>query len=150
MEIVLYETMDNDDVLNKSKTEQYRFNIQLKSETDIQEPNIKLSDEGLMNFKRCNYCYIEDLQRYYFIRRVENINSQIWSLDLKCDVIETYKNDILNSYANVYRGIKKGDYMEISSDFETKKTYEKFDSNKSFNNVENVIILSTLGGGDNK
>ena len=145
MEMKLYQTLDSDNVINKDKTLKYTTNINLKDRTEIINPAIILNDKGTMNFKECNYCYLADFQRYYFIRSLDNVNSHIWSLSLECDVLESFKGDILNSSAEINRTIKNGDYVNVNDVTDLRKEIDIFESNQSFTEGKN-IILSTIGG----
>ena len=145
MEMKLYQTLDSNNVINKDKTLKYTTNINLKDRTEIINPAIILNDKGTMNFKECNYCYLADFQRYYFIRSLDNVNSHIWSLSLECDVLESFKDDILNSSAEINRPIKNGDYVNVNDVTDLRKEIDIFESNQSFTEGKN-IILSTIGG----
>ena len=46
-----------------------------------------------------NYCYIENLGRYYFISDIKVLKNELFELSLKCDVLYTYKNEIENTHA---------------------------------------------------
>ena len=145
MELILYTTNDGENVINKDLIEKYRFNIKMKKDTDISTPTIILNDKGIMNFELCNYCFIEEFQRFYFIKSIENINSHVWGLFMECDVLETYKNDILNSDCEINRRIKEGDYFSTSMKVETIREIDIYKSDVTLINEKN-IILSTIGG----
>ena len=145
MEIVLYSTTDGENIINKDLDEKYRFNIKMKKDTDIISPTIILNDKGTMNFNSCNYCYIEEFKRYYFIRTVENLSNRIWALVMECDVLESFKNDILNSDAEINRRIKEGDYFSTNMKVETIREIDVYKSVVTLVNEKN-IILSTIGG----
>lgn len=45
-----------------------------------------------------NYAYIEDFgNRYYFIRDIASVGRGLWDITMRCDVLMTYKDDILSS-----------------------------------------------------
>ena len=145
MEIVLYSTTDGENVINKDLDQKYRFNIKMKKDTDIITPTIILNDKSMMDFNSCNYCYIEEFNRYYFIRTVENLSNHIWALVMECDVLESFKNDILNSDAEINRRIKEGDYFSTNMKVETIREIDVYKSDVTLVNEKN-IILSTIGG----
>lgn len=145
MEIVLYSTTDGENIINKDLDEKYRFNIKMKKDIDLITPTIILNDKGAMNFNSCNYCYIEEFNRYYFIRTVENLSNRIWALVMECDVLESFKNDILNSDAEINRRIKEGDYFSTNMKVETIREIDVYKSDVTLVNEKN-IILSTIGG----
>ena len=45
---------------------------------------------------KANYCYIDELQRYYFISEMTSVRNGLWRVSLSVDVLESYKSDILN------------------------------------------------------
>lgn len=145
MEIILYSTTDGENIINKDLDEKYRFNIKMKKDIDLITPTIILNDKGTMNFNSCNYCYIEEFNRYYFIRTVENLANRIWALVMECDVLESFKNDILNSDAEINRRIKEGDYFSTNMKVETIREIDVYKSDVTLVNEKN-IILSTIGG----
>lgn len=145
MELKLYETLDNENVINKNITLKYTINISLKKDVNINKPIIILNDNGVMDFKLCNYCFIELFNRYYFIRSLENVNNNIWNLYLECDVLESFKTDILNSVGLVNRIIREGDYQSINSEFDVRKQTDVYKSDVTLNG-EKSIILTSIGG----
>lgn len=145
MEIILYSTTDGENIINKDLDEKYRFNIKMKKDIDLITPTIILNDKGTMNFNSCNYCYIEEFNRYYFIRTVENLSNRIWALVMECDVLESFKSDILNSDAEINRRIKEGDYFSTNMKVETIREIDVYKSDVTLVNEKN-IILSTIGG----
>ena len=145
MEIKLYSTLDNDNVINKDLTLKHTFNIKLKTDTDIITPVILVNDKGTMNFKECNYCYLSGFNRYYFIRTIDSMNNNVWGLHLECDVLESFKHEILNSYAEYKRIVKKGDYLQFNNVNDVRKEIEIYDSDVTLINEKN-IIFSSIGG----
>ena len=66
-------------------------------------------------------------------------------LYLKCDILESYKTDILNSVARIKRGIKNGDYHNININHSSKMSIERFDSD-GLEMDGNTMIISVVGG----
>ncbi len=108
MQIILYNTADDDNVLNKTlKDELLISNVKLKSPVNINNPILSLSskivyDDGYgggwtYETKDYNYAYIPAFERYYFIENITLQSNNINVLTLKVDVLKTYENDILNS-----------------------------------------------------
>ena len=147
MEIVLYNTVDNENVINKSLTEKYVLDIKLKNDTSIIEPLLILNDKKTMNFQECNYCFISEFDRYYFIRSIESMNNNLWGLRLECDVLESFKDDILNSHAEYKRTIKEGDFLDFNAVTDLRKDIDIYDSNVTISGNKN-IVFSTIGGAD--
>lgn len=145
MEIVLYSTNDGENVINKELIEKYRFNIKMKKDTDILNPIIILNDKNVMDFLQCNYCYIEEFKRFYFIVNVENINNHVWGLKMECDVLETYKQEILSTLCVFRKNVGIGDYYLNDTKHEVIKDIQVFKSDIILEG-EKSLILSTIGG----
>ena len=65
-------------------------------------------------------------------------------VDLVCDVLETYKADVLASKARFNRAIKTGDYYNANVDQSTLKTITKHESNVSIAD-QSAMILTSVG-----
>lgn len=75
-------------------------NVFLKEATDLDEPTFLIDD----NFQgTCNYAYLEDLGRFYFVKGWRLSNNRIWALECECDALATYKAYILLYEAFVER-----------------------------------------------
>ena len=141
IELKLYSINDGDNVLNKTLVNPTIVNINLKQGFDIIKPEIVLNGD----FRGFNYAHIPSLNRFYFIDSVEQLNLKLVKLTMSCDVIETYKADILSSNARYNRSIKNGDYIETSIDRSVIKTISTHDADKTVFMGEKSIILTTLG-----
>lgn len=95
MEFNLFKTDDDIDVINKILTDKQTFDILLKKDVDIYNPEIRIySDVDLTGY---NYAQIEHFGRYYFIEHIKPYPNGIYTFFLKCDVLESFKDDILTS-----------------------------------------------------
>lgn len=138
MELILYRTLDNANVINKVLTDPVTVNITLKNDVNIINPEIVLSGD----FRGYNYAHIPELNRFYFIESFEQINLRFGKLFMSCDVLETYKADILNCSGTIKRDIKAGDYGEVNADSTVNIiTTHKADVKLT---LENNIVLTTL------
>lgn len=148
MILKLYQVTDGDNVMNKTLSETpLILNIRLKRDTDIINPMLILSAIDGVDYNNYNYARIEELNRFYFIDNVTNLNNKRWQLNLSCDVIETYKDEILLSHAKFKRSIRAGDYIN-TADFDTSiiESIEVFKSDIILDGIESVI-LTTIGVG---
>lgn len=141
MKMYLYNINDAENVINKTLVNGLEIDINLKASVDIVNPEIVLNGD----FRAYNYVHLPDLNRYYFIDRIEQLNLKLVKLNLYCDVLETYKEDILNSNARFRRNIKNGDFENISIDYSNKTTSVKHVSNGTPLEGETMII-AVLGG----
>lgn len=138
MELILYRTLDNANVINKVLTDPITVNITLKNDVNIINPEIVLSGD----FRGYNYAHIPELNRFYFIESFEQINLRFGKLFMSCDVLETYKADILNCSGTIKRDIQAGDYGAVTADSTVNIiTTHKADIALT---LENNIVLTTL------
>ena len=143
MQLYLYKTKDSNRVLNKTLTNKSLLNINLKRDTDIVRPTIQLMKVVGMDFKQFNYAHIPDLNRFYFINNIESVNNSVDKLYLECDVLETYKADILASEMTYTATAGTGD--NIITDANTGvNNNTKINSNITLDAGES-IVLTTVG-----
>lgn len=81
------------------------FSVYLKENTSMLNPTIKVSIDKMGVLLDSNYCYISLFKRFYYIID-KRPNGNIVELDLKCDVLESAKSDILNSVQILSRSEK--------------------------------------------
>ena len=94
MELRLYNTVSSNNTINKVLTNEVTFNIKFKDVANVQSPVIKINSKNVIT---SNYAFIPDFNRYYFIEQIIIESNNINVLYMKCDLLETYKEDILNS-----------------------------------------------------
>lgn len=146
MQLVLYKLQSADNVINKTFVEPLPMTINLRRGVDIVSPVLRIAYAPTDSPNKYNYCHILELERFYFIRSMQAITNTIWELALECDVIESYKVDILSSNARYNRNIRTGDYQKVSLGENIKTDVALFESGVSL--VEgNTMIMTTVGGG---
>lgn len=95
MRVILYDNGSSDEVLNKELTEIVSADTEPYNEVDIINPTFILSDMEIENIDRCNYCYVEELGRYYFCTPTLG-NNGIYTLICNIDVLMSFKDEILS------------------------------------------------------
>ena len=144
MELKLYAVNDGKNVINKTMTLKTTMEINLKSDVDIINPRLILIPNLPTGFSGINYAEIPELNRFYFVDSITNITGTLWQLDLSCDVLETYKADILASKARLYRNLKAGDYFNTALESSHIATVAKYASNKGISDSD-TLIMTTVG-----
>lgn len=142
MEIIFYKVSDSDNTINKTLLSPKTEKITLRKRVDILNPQLLLKfDETIFDY---NYCYIPELERYYFMRSIDSVNNQVWKVELEIDVLETYKSTILSSNAAFRKQVEAGDYGNIQLETTGKETITEYESNVTL--VEGTTnILSVMG-----
>ena len=145
MQITFYSTDDGENVINKTLSQGGTIPIHLKRETDILNPVLTLTNKTGIDYSQFNYCYIDVLKRFYFIRTVRQLNSALFHVELSCDVLETYKDKILASKARFKRKVKTGDYYKANLDDSYLQKVDKFEGDVKIDLKNQNYILTTLG-----
>ena len=144
MKLFLYDVDDGDNVINKTLPVPVEIEIRLSNDVDVINPTIRLRNIAGVDYGDFNYAYIDVLGRYYFIDKLGRVSASDNMLYLSCDVLETYKDEILSSKARLKRNIKTGDYYNTSIDYSVLTTISKFNSSVSLTD-DKSLILTTVG-----
>jgi hypothetical protein len=132
-------------VLNKSLNNPTIKTGLLYDKTDILHPVVTIRTFTTLN--NLNYCFIPELNRYYFINNFE-INGTKTTLYLSVDVLMSYKTDILNSFGTIVSRENANKYIVSRENiYDIRPQFQKIDFsvNSPFNS-EGQIIMITLKG----
>jgi len=81
----------------------------MKTASSVITPILEISDPQLRNnIPLYNYAYISEFKRYYYIEDI-SYEIGIWVIYLRCDVLASYKTDIMNSTQYVLRSASRYD-----------------------------------------
>lgn len=145
MKITFYSTIDSENVINKTLVKGVTIPIKLKRDVDILSPVLVLTNTTGVDYRKYNYCFIDALNRFYFIRTVRQINGFLFHLELSCDVLETYKDKILLSKARFKRKVLSGDYYNAHIDNGVKQTVNTYKGNVTISLNNQNYILTSMG-----
>ena len=145
MDIQLYHNDSENNVINKSLTGISTPSVVLKKPTSEITPSVIL--HTFENMEYCNYAYIPEFQRYYFIDDIIPLTGSEVQLDMRVDVLESFKTDLLLLNAVVDKQVSignkyfnDGSFNVLSKEFLQCYTFPSgFDDNGEF-------ILITCGG----
>lgn len=143
MNIYFYKTSSESNRLEKVLGNATILTGSLKSNFDLINPVTQVTT-NILDF---NYCYIPFLKRYYFIDKIEIARTNLYTLYLKLDVLQTYKEQIKElkvvlsgSQSNpYYRNYIDG--VDVRTDYETLMFENNFEENGE-------IILVALYGAE--
>lgn len=144
MELKLFICKSGENVINKKLVLIHTVDIRLKENTNLISPTLILSNMVGVDLLKCNYCYLDQFERYYFIRDI-SVNKGLYNVNLECDVLESFKGDILSSSGKVSRQLLAGDLMNLNSDTYVNKNYITYPSDVTID-LEKNIVLSSIGG----
>ena len=123
MRIIFYTNNSDSNELNKNINliTELQCNVN-RDNLDILSPILFLSYFDIKELN-INYCYIEELNRYYFINSYTIEKNNLIKLQLETDVLMTFKNDILLSSGIVKE--TKNNQNNFSSQFELLDTKQQ-------------------------
>lgn len=144
MQIFLYNTTDGKNVVNKKLTDETEMNIKFKDKTDIKNPLVIIHSENPISF---NYAYIPNFKRYYFIDSIEVFPNSIYNVSLTCDVLESFKTDILESSGFISRQeMNVNNYYNSDYETEVRKEVDLYESSITHDTTIKTNILVSVGG----
>lgn len=140
MTIDFYKVNDVKNKINKTLGVPYTIsNVFFKSgNVNIVNPFLRLSRD----ITQYNYCFIRELNRFYFIDDVVIENNGIKNYKLTIDVLMSYKNEIMNNKTHIVESenVLNVDNIEYSEkNNEIIKTFN-FSENPFENNKTDVLI----------
>ena len=114
-DIILMNNTEELNKIQKTPTTVRTLHGYLREQTDIVDPEIMIEYEGTLT--DCNYMYIQQLSRYYFITKIDSVRTCLWRIYAHCDVLKTYAEGILATEAVVARNEKRYNLMLNDSMF---------------------------------
>ena len=143
----LYITKDAANVINKTLQSVAVVPVTLKGKLDVLNPTISLhiTDDLATKMLSCNYCYIDEFKRYFFINDIK-VLGKVVELSLEVDVLETYRSEILTSECVYNSRISVGDYNAVIGDVESREVVTSTQSNVTLDDG-NTVLLATVGTG---
>lgn len=139
MKLELYKNDSSYNTINKALTLLTTLNIHLKQHTNLLSTQIIIhNSEQLKNLN-----YAKMLDRCYFVQVQTLNNDKFLLLTLDEDVLETYKQDILNSSQDIIRKSDAGNVKQTNVSIDTET--ETFKSDKGLDGKGYEIILQTVG-----
>lgn len=146
--IILGISLDETNKIVKTFSQLTPYAGTLREECSILSPSFVIATDA--DLTQYNYAYIEAYSRYYFITDITSVREGLWRISLRCDVLMTYADEILQQTAiisrqenlfNTYLPDTMATYA--NSDVVTKAFPNRFNSD------EYSYVLVTAGGASN-
>lgn len=139
MDAIFYTVADNDNVLEKTLESALVKNVLFLNSNNILTPTVRLLINNITDFLKRNYCFIETLQRYYFIDSVTIGRGGIATLELSIDVLMTYKDDILRASAEIVKS-DSGIFAQMNYQEKNEVSILKYTGSHVFNGKSLVLV----------
>lgn len=148
MKLEFFHTDDSSNTINKTLTKISEKDVTLKASTDILAPRMVFIAKDFTS----TINYMKMLDKYYFVDLQFIRNNSLVIVNSSIDVLETYKNIILNSQADI---IKKSSAGNIKQENVLPTTISKtFNSDKTLTKSSSIIMITSgqpiNTGSDNK
>ena len=144
MELKLYQNKSSENTINKDLTLITTKNINLKQSTNLYETFLFIKNDNTTDFSKVNYAKM--LNKFYFVSYETIANNHFIKLNLKEDVLETNKDFILNSYADIIEKSTPNNVRNIKTSKEV-ETF-KLKSTVVLPKTQSVIMVTVASEGD--
>lgn len=144
MELQLFQNKSSENTINKDLTLITTKNINLKQSTDLYQTFLVFKNDNTTDYSKINYAKM--LSKYYFVSHETLQNNSLIRLQLKEDVLETYKDDILNSSADIIEKSTPNNIRNIKTSKEV-ETF-KLKSTVVLPKTQSVIMITVASEGD--
>lgn len=141
MIIEFYKTASENNRLEKTLTDKYIIDGTLKSDFDIINPVIMVKDSII---GRYNYCFIPDLNRYYFIDKIDIVRNTL-NVMLSIDVLMSYKEQIKELNVIVSASESNPYYINYINGYDVRMDKEILNFENNFNKQGELILIALYG-----
>lgn len=137
MKLEFFHTDDSSNTINKTLTKISEKDVTLKASTDILAPRMVFLAKDFST----TINYMKMLDKYYFVDLQFIRNDSLVIINSSIDVLETYKDIILNSQADI---IKKSSAGNIKQENVLPTTISKtFNSDKTLTKSSSIIMITS-------
>ena len=137
MKLEFFHTDDSSNTINKTLTKISEKDVTLKASTDILAPRMIFLAKDFST----TINYMKMLDKYYFVDLQFIRNNSLVIVNSSIDVLETYKDNILNSQADI---IKKSSAGNIKQENVLPTTISKtFNSDKTLTKSSSIIMITS-------
>lgn len=144
MELKLFQNKSSENTINKDLTLITTKNINLKQSTNLYQTFLVFKNDGITDYSKVNYAKM--LNKFYFVSHETLQNNSLIRLELKEDVLETYKDNILNSSADIIEKSTTNNVRNIATSKEV-ETF-KLKSSVVLPKKQSIIMVTVASEGD--
>ena len=144
MTVIFYKYNDIKNKINKTLSGGLTVNdVIMHNDFDITSFELLIKNSDFNS--EYNYCYIQDLGRYYFIDSVEKMNGTIYKIRVSVDVLKSFSTQIENINAVITKSENPDDNF-VDCEKSENYTSEVINLTDNFNHSGNLILVTSLGG----
>lgn len=142
--MIFYTTHSKEHEINKTLQSPVEVNANINvSELDIMRPQFLIKTTDIAG----NYIYISKLNRYYFIDTKTNVDNIHTYLTLRCDVLMSWKDEIMNATGLVVKSQNGNPYYGgVESECRTaSKRYVYMNGQNIFSDSGMLVLVTSEG-----
>ena len=117
----LYKNSSENNDVSKTLTDEHKVTGYSRVVVDMLNPVIELAGIEVNSY---NYCYVQELNRYYYIENINISPNGVYRLSMRIDVLMTYRDDIMASHGLITKNREYNPYTG-DVDVESRYTLEK-------------------------
>ena len=109
MNVVLMKNTSEPERVTKNLETLVTLSGSIKEGTSVINPTIMIqaSQASVQQIVTSNYLQVPDFSRYYFIRDISSIRTNLWEISCHVDVLQTYSSQIKEQSAIIQRQEKR-------------------------------------------
>lgn len=138
----LYKNSSENNDVSKTLTDEHKVTGYSRSVVDMLNPVIELAGIEVNSY---NYCYVQELNRYYYIENITISPNGVYRLSMRIDVLMTYRDDIMASHGLITKNREYNPYTG-DVDVESRYTLEKHEFENGFDFTNGDFVLVTMRG----
>lgn len=143
MQIYLYKCLDDKNKLNKTLTNEKIIDLNIRKLFNFDTPTIKIKID---NF---DYNYVKIDNRYYFVVNKNYIAESLIELNLKCDLLMTYKNELLKCSGEVVGTFQSSFTSSYNPTFDVRPKFKQYNLPIAFPETSlNVVVVANNRKGE--
>lgn len=145
-DMILYNYNGQPNTINKALTPSGKINVALRPELNVHNPTLKIQiPPDMYGF---NYVYIDEYKKYYFVDNFRYVGGNTYILTLSLDVLQTYKDVILQSTALIVESDNANRDLSVNSNVFNvfpKTEILQFPNSKLFDKDGSIIMVTLKG-----
>lgn len=138
----LYKNSSENNDVSKTLTDEHKVTGYSRAVVDMLNPVIELAGIEVNSY---NYCYVQELNRYYYIENINISPNGVYRLSMRIDVLMTYRDDIMASHGLITKNREYNPYTG-DVDVESRYTLEKHEFENGFDFTNGDFVLVTMRG----
>ena len=138
----LYKNSSENNDVSKTLTDEHKVTGYSRAVVDMLNPVIELAG---IEVNSHNYCYVQELNRYYYIENINISPNGVYRLSMRIDVLMTYRDDIMASHGLITKNREYNPYTG-DVDVESRYTLEKHEFENGFDFTNGDFVLVTMRG----